>query len=77
MKCFEEKVCYYVARHTLDMGDCFLWRDTPYIISNRGDINLENGCSESIDGEAEVEKICPKLVYTRSANGRPHAYIED
>ena len=77
MKCYEERVEYLIERNKLIMGDCFLWHGEAYIISNRGDINLSNGCSESIDGEAEVEQIHPKLVYHRSANGKPHAYIEE
>lgn len=77
MKCYEEKVMYKVARNTLSMGDCFLWHGDIYIVSNRGDINLSNGCSESICSEADVEKVCAKVVYTFSANGKPETYIED
>lgn len=77
MKCYEEKVMYKVPRNTLNMGDCFLWQGDIYIVSNRGDINLSNGCSHSINAEAEVEKVCAKVVYTFSANGKPETYIEE
>ena len=77
MKCYEERVEFLIERNKLSMGDCFLWHGEAYIVSNRGDINLSNGCSESICAEAEVEQIHPKLIYNRSANGRPHAYIDD
>lgn len=77
MKCYEERVEYLIERNKLSMGDCFLWHGEAYIVSNRGDINLSNGCSESICAETEVEQIHPKLIYNRSANGRPHAYIDD
>lgn len=77
MKCYEEKVMYTVERNTLSMGDCFLWHGDVYIVSNKGDINLSNGYSDSIDPGADVAKVCAKVVYTFSANGKPETYIDD
>jgi hypothetical protein len=61
MKCYEERVEYLIERSKLSMGDCFLWHGEAYIVSNRGDINLSNGCSESICAEAEVDRFTQSL----------------
>lgn len=68
----EEKTIYLQARNTLPMGTYFKYEDNYYIISNRGDINLDTGCSYSLPENARVEVIFPKITYTRSCSGIPH-----
>ena len=63
MKCYEERVEYLIERNKLSMGDCFLWHGEAYIVSNRGDINLSNGCSESICAEGRSRTDSPKSLF--------------